>query len=191
MATAKSMTKKPASTTRKTVATADNTTVATTPPVEEDKTKVFNEHDGVRCVSCTAGELLISGLKTKTLYDWHGIGDELEVEYGDLISMVRSRSNYIFYPRIIIKDYDFINQNRTVKDFYDNMYTVEDLNGIILMSADQIKEILPKLPLGAQEALKGIVTSAIDEGRLDSVNKIRVLDNFFGTKMLIKITAEE
>lgn len=191
MAATKSMTKKPASTTRKTVTAVENAAAVTANPVEETKKRVFNEHDGIRCISCTAGELLIAGLKTKTLYDWHGIGDELEVEYGDLLSMVRSRSNYIFCPRIIINDQDFINQNRAVKDFYDSMYTVEDLNEIIMMSADQIREILPKLPIGAQDALKSIVTSAIDDGRLDSVNKIRVLDEFFGTKMLIKITSKE
>lgn len=176
MATTTKMAKKPAAT-AKTVATK-----------QAPKMKKFNEHDAIPCVSCTAGELLIVGMKSKILYDWHGIGDVVEVEYGDLISMVHSKSKYVFSPRFIIKDDDFVAQNKAVKSFYDNMYSVDDLNEIISKTPSEIKNILPQLPVGAQEAIKNLACGAIDDGTLDSINKIRVFDEFFGTNMMLKIT---
>jgi hypothetical protein len=182
MANTRSVTKKPAAHT----ATPATETVKT--PVA--KAKTFEEHEGIECVSCTAGELVVEGLRTKTLYDWHGIGDVIEVEYGDLISMVRARSPYVFKPRFIIRNDDFVKENKTVKEFYENMYTIDDLNEIVNMPADKIKEVLPQLPIGAQDALKGIVGGAVDSGTLDSISKIRVFDEFFKTNMLLKIKSE-
>lgn len=181
MAATRNMTRKASAQTA-----ASKKTVATVPPKEV----TFGEHDGIECVSCTAGELVIEGLRTKTLYDWHGIGDVIQVEYGDLISMVRSRSQYVFKPRFIIKNEDFINENKSVNEFYQSMYTIDDLNEIVNMPTEKIKNVLPQLPAGAQDALKGIVGGAIDNGTLDSVTKIRVFDEFFGTNMLFKIKSE-
>lgn len=166
-----------------------NRKTVSSPTVQEakPKTKEFSEHDGIVCVSCTAGQLLVEGLRTKTLYDWHGIGDSIEVEYGDLISMVRSKSKYVFKPRFIIQDQDFIDQNKSVKSFYENMYTVDDLREILTMPEDKIKTILPQLPVGAKDALRSLVCGAIDEGTLDSVHIIKTFDDFFGTKMLVKV----
>lgn len=166
-----------------------NRKTVSSPTVQETKpkTKEFAEHDGIECISCTAGQLLVEGLRTKTLYDWHGIGDSIEVEYGDLISMVRSKSKYVFKPRFIIHDQDFIDQNKTVKDFYENMYTIDDLREILTMSEEEIKNTLPKLPLGAQDAVKSLVCGAVNDGTLDSVHIIKAFDEFFGTKMLVKV----
>lgn len=158
-----------------------------TAPKTETK-KQFSEHDGITCVSCTAGELLVQGPKTRTLYDWHGIGDSYEVEYCDLISMVRSKSKYIFRPRFIIQDQDFISQNKQVKDFYENMYSIDDLRGILSMSADEISEVLQKLPIGAQDTVKSLASGAIEDHTLDSIQVIKALDKFFGTNMLFLIT---
>ena len=43
------------------------------------------------------------------------------------------------------------------------------------------------LPIGAQEALKTIATSMVDDGTLDSVKRIQTLDSIFGTELLLKI----
>lgn len=171
------------------MATAMTKKTATAVPKTQTK-KQFSEHDGITCVSCTAGELLVEGPKTKTLYDWHGIGDSYELEYGDLISLVRSKSKYVFKPRFIIQNQDFINQNKEVKEFYENMYSLEDLRGILSMSDDEIREILPKLPVGAQETVKSLASGAVEDGTLDSVKAIKAFDEFFGTKLMFYITGK-
>ena len=91
---------------------------------------------------------------------------------------------------IIIEDEDFVEQNKSVKDLYESMYETSDLNEILNLPVPQMSETIKKLPKGAKEALKGIVSTMIESHALDSVHKIKALDEIFGTKMLLTLVQE-
>ena len=113
------------------------------------------------------------------------------MEYRDLVYLVRTREDVnIYSPRIIIEDEDFIEQNKSVKDFYDSMYTTGDLNDILLLPVSDMKSAIEQLPSGAKEAIKGIASTMINSHILDSVQKIKVLDEIFGTNMLLTLVQE-
>lgn len=163
-------------------------------PVKEvvvKEKRIFKNDDLIPCRSITNGELLMVGNKTNILYRWADYDDVAEVEYQDLIYEARvSRSSFVSYPRFIILDEDFVEQNRQVAEIYEKMYTVKDLRNILNMSPMEMRNIIPSLPQGAKESIKGLAATMIHNGQLDSVKKIKVLDELFDTDMM-KILSEE
>lgn len=150
--------------------------------------RTYDQEDLIPCRSMVSGLLYIRGNRSKIPYRWADYGDVVEIEYRDLIYMVRTHNNkYIYSPKLIIEDEEFIAQNPKLKEFYDSLYTESDLYEIISMPVNQMKPIVEKLPIGCKNALKGIASTMIDEGRLDSVNKIKALDEIFGTQMLLTL----
>lgn len=159
--------------------------------VVQKNDKVFNQEDLIPCRSVVSGALYIEGVRSHILYSWADYNDVIEVEYRDLVYMARTRNDAnIYNPRIIIEDDDFIKQNKSVKDLYDSLYTTGDLRDIIALPVDQMKREIVKLPIGAKDSLKGIVATMIDSRSLDSVKKIKALDELFGTQMLLTLAQE-
>ena len=153
--------------------------------------KEFAPEDTIRCRSLVSGGLYIEGSRSHILYSWADCGDVADVEYRDLIYLVRTREDpNIYSPRIIIEDEDFVEQNKSVKDLYESMYETSDLNEILNLPVQQMSETIKKLPKGAKEALKGIASTMIESHALDSVHKIKALDEIFGTKMLLTLVQE-
>ena len=140
------------------------------PKNEEPKEKkVFAQDEGIPCRSITQGGLYMEGAKTKMLYEWSDYGDITYVEYADLASAVRVRSQYIFAPF-------FMNTEN---------YSVGDLEVILTYPVDRMMEEIKALPKSTIESLKVLAASSINNGDLDSVSKIKALDEFFGTKLSI------
>lgn len=186
-------------TTRKTTArkSASTTTEKEVAIVEEISTekvetpvkKVFKDNDPIRCTSVTSGKLIMIGLKTQQRYVWLDTGDYLDVDYTDVIAAVRTRSPYIMKPRFVVDDEDFIKQNKDLQKLYDSLYSKDDLTKILQLPADKMAEVIKKLPDGVQETIKSIAVTAIENGSLDSIQRVKVIDEIFGTQMLIKMTS--
>ena len=155
------------------------------------KEKVFKQTDAIPCRSIINGALYIEGARSGIFYSWADYGDVQEIEYRDLLYMVRTREDRnIYTPRIIIEDDDFIEQNKSVKDLYESMYTTVDLRDIIHLPVKQMEAEINKLPNGVKESVKGIASTMINAHELDSVQKIKALDNIFGTNMILTLVQE-
>lgn len=150
---------------------------------QEKPKKKFDSDEGVICRSVTVGGLSMPGVKSGNHYRWTEYGDTTEVEYKDLASLVRSKSQYIFNPYFVIEDEDFIAEFPQLKQFYDESYTIEDLEALLALSVNDMVANIETLPNGAKETLKNIASTQIGNGKLDSVKKIKALDNIFGTEL--------
>lgn len=159
-------------------------------PVKEKK-KVFNKDDLIPCVSITPGEMFFVGGRTNNLYTWANIGYVAELEYQDVNYAIQQNHPMIKKPRFIIQDKDIIAQHPELDAIYSGLYSVNDLKAIIKMNPSEIETEVAKLPLGAKEALKGIVATGISNGSLDSINRIKALDKVLGTEMLLKLSDKE
>jgi hypothetical protein len=95
----------------------------------------------------------------------------------------------MYKPRFIVLDEDFIKEYPNLEEVYASLYTVQDLKNMLKLSATQLKKAVEALPNTAKENLKTIVVTMIDSGQFDSVQRIKVLDEVFGTEMLLKVTA--
>lgn len=159
--------------------------------VEKTDIRNFEPEDLIPCRSMISGQLFIEGTRSKLLYTFADYGDVCDIEYRDLIYLVRSyRDKTIYEPRIVIEDEDFIAQNPRLKEVYENMYTDGDLIDVINLPLNQMISTINSLPVGCKNALKGIVATMIDSGTLDSIKKIKALDDIFATNMMITLIQE-
>lgn len=149
----------------------------------EVKKKKFASDDGILCTSITTGWLGMEGLKSHTVYQWHSYGDQTEVEYDDLVAAVRSTKSYVFAPYFVIDDEDFLELYPQVKNIYENLPRVEELEKVLDLAPDKMREVISALPKGAKESVKSMAASRIKDGTFDSVNRIRILDEVLGTEL--------
>ena len=159
-------------------------------PVVEKKVEVktpkkFEAMDGVLCRSIVDGVLVMEGIKSKNFYKWADANDVAEVEYQDLVSAVRSNTSYVFAPHFIIEDEDFLAQFPQVQKVYDSMYTTADLKEILKLPVTSMMKEIESLPNGSKDNLREIAGKMVLNGQLDSVQKIKALDNFYNTNFLI------
>lgn len=178
--------------------------VETTEPVTEDvievkasvetpnkiKTKApsvkkFEDNEAIPCKSITSGGLYMTGSKSRVLYEWVDNGDVTEVEYKDLIAAVRANSSYVMKPYFIIEDEEFVRQNPKLKKVYDTMYSFKDLKDILALPVGAMKTTILSLPEGGKESIKHIASQMVSNGTLDSLNKIKVLDELFNTQLVL------
>lgn len=157
----------------------------------QKKARTFDQMDLIPCKSMISGPLYITGIRSGILYTWADYNDVQEVEYRDLIYMTRSpQDRNIYSPRIIIEDEDFVEQNKNLKALYESLYTTGDLREIVKLPVKQMSDAINNLPSGAKESFKGLVSTMIDAHQLDSVQKIKAIDNIFGTELLLTLAQE-
>lgn len=156
-----------------------NTTVKT------NKKRKFEESEPIECMSITSGELGMTGIKTGIVYKWSGRGDITEVEYQDLVAAIRSGKRHITEPFFIIQNDEFLDLFPQVRDKYSSMYSINDLQDVLKLPVSQMRKIIESLPNGAKESIKHIASSMIAKGAMDSVQKIKVLDEIYGTKFML------
>lgn len=163
--------------------TLNNEEVLETVKTEKKAKKKFEQTDYIRCRSVVSGGLFLEGSKTRQVYSWTEYGDEAEIEYRDLAAEVRQRSEFVFGPRFIVEDDDFIEEFPQLKQFYNQYYSVRELGDILELPINQMAKKIEELPKGAKETLRTLAASRISSGLIDSVSKIKKLDEIFNTDL--------
>lgn len=157
-------------------------TVAKSAPVKKEsapKKKTFTQTEGVKCASIISGPLYLDGAKSLAPYVFADYGDVVEVEYRDLVALVRERSSYLTTPLFIVQDENFIAEYPFLAEIYAKQYTNNELSQILNLPVTQMIEEINLLPENAKSTLKDIATKWVANGRLDSVKKIKALDEIF------------
>lgn len=153
--------------------------------VDVKEPRKFDPMDGVLCRSMVDGVLVMEGIKSKNFYKWADTNDVTEVEYQDLVSAVRSNTSYVYAPHFIIEDEDFLAQFPQVQKVYDSMYTTADLKEILRLPVPTMMKEIEALPNGSKDNLREIAGKMVLNGQLDSIQKIKALDEFYKTNFLI------
>lgn len=172
-----------------TTSSASTSAKATEIPVEAKKEKrTFEPEELIPCVSVTPGELFMVGYKSHNLYSWADTDDVIGVEFRDLDYAVKARKPTISEPYIVVDDEDFLDLHPFLKDIYAGIYSINELKSILSLSPSQMERTIKALPEWAMNSFKTVVSSMIDDGSLDSIKKIKILDDIFDTEMLLKLT---
>ncbi len=145
--------------------------------------KKFDQSEAIKCRSVVTGGLYLEGSKTKQVYSWSDYDDETDVEYRDLVAEVRQKSVYIFGPRFIVMNDDFIEEFPQLKQFYSQYFSVRELGEILELPVNQMAKKIADLPKGAKESIRNLAASKISSGAIDSVSKIKKLDEIFETDL--------
>ena len=166
---------------------SEETTVATESKAAKKTVRKFAPDELIVCRSITFGELLLTGKKSKLLYSWANYGDTTEVEYQDLQALKSTRSSYLFKPRFIIEDEELVEQ--WGKDFGDIYKNIEDIDAedLLKLPVAQLRSKLKKASKGVQLAVKNIAGDKILNGSLDSLAKIKAIDEILGTDLKLYI----
>lgn len=172
---------------KKAMEKADTTTEKVVEEVKQTEKKPvkkeFDPNEEVMCRSVTYGQLFVDGTKTGMKYIFSDYDDETGIEYRDLVALVRARDKAVYKPRFIVMDEDFIEEYPTLKKFYDEHFATKNIKEILAMPDYEMKEAISKLPKGAVDTLKSMAVSQIVSGEIDSIRKIKALDEAFGTDL--------
>jgi hypothetical protein len=104
--------------------------------------------------------------------------------------MVMTHSVRLFSPNFVVEDEDFIAEVPQLAKFYEKQFTVKDLRKILFLPIDEMLDAIKNLPANAKDNLKSLAATAIDNGSLDSIRKIKALDEVFGTQFILFSTEE-
>lgn len=159
------------------VAAVDVSVMEAAPIVTKEK-KVFTDSDYILCRSVISGGLNIVS-QSGNLYEFNDYGSECEINYRDLVTLIRRGSEHIFLPRFVILDDDFLEDFPTVKKVYGEMYTMRDLEDILALPTTQMEREIVKLPESVKDSMSNLIATQIANGKLDSIAKVRKLSEIF------------
>lgn len=163
---------------------AETTTKKTAPKKEKRK---FDPTETISCRSVCYGELILEGYKSKMLYTWADCGDYAEVEYQDLQALQSRKSDFLTKPLFVIEDEELVEQwGSMLKPIYDKIKE-EDIEQLIKLTPSQIKKKLKVMPEGIKESVKHMAAAKIVSGELDSINRIKAIDEVLGTELMSMI----
>lgn len=161
-------------------------TDATVENPQKKEMRKFAQDDLILCKSVTYGELLLPGKKSKLLYIWANYGDTTEVEFQDLQALRSTRSTYLTNPYFVIEDEELLEQWPDLKAIYDKAVEV-DIDSLFSLPLNQFKKKLRDLPVGFRDSVKNIAGEKIRDGSLDSIAKIKAIDEALGTELRLMI----
>lgn len=144
----------------------------------KSKKKQFGMTDLIMCHSVTAGGLNVT-CPSGNNYRFNDYGADCEIEYRDLVTLVRRSSDYIREPYFVIDDDDFLDEFPQIKKMYASLYTSKELAEILDLPLTAMVNEINNLPSGAKEAMRNVIATSIANGRVDSVKKIRALTDIF------------
>lgn len=139
----------------------------------------------IACRSIVQGELLFPATKSGNLYTWAGYGDVTEVEYQDLLALLLVRSRYLFEPFMLILN-DIVLENtrfKPLKDLYENILSYEDISDILALPTDEFEDVISQMPRGMITAIQVEMATQIEDGKFDSIQKVKVFDKIFNTDL--------
>lgn len=140
--------------------------------------KTFTDSDYVLCRSVCFGGLNVT-CKSGNSYEFIDYGADCEINYRDLVALIRKGSDHIFLPRFIILDDDLLEDFPSVKRVYETMYTTADLLNILSLPKHRMVTEINKLPNATKNVLCKMVATEIASGHLDSISKVRALSELF------------
>ena len=146
----------------------------------------FEQSDPILCRSVTYGELLYPANKSRLLYSWANYGDSTEVEYQDLQALRSTKSAYLNAPYFMIEDEELLEQWPEFKKLYEKI-AVTDIDKMFDLPLNKFNAALRNLPVGFKDSIKNIASAKILDGTLDSIKKIKAIDEVFNTDLKLLI----
>lgn len=143
--------------------------------------------------SNTYGTLIYVNSRTGDKTEWHGAGDVQQITMGDLRAMKGSQraffeNQWIYVMGVEDSDYEDVTPGDVYKmlmvsQYYKNVVDPDDFNRIFSMKPSEIKETVSMMSADAKLNLLVAVNTAIEDGDLDSLKKIKVFEEVLGREL--------
>lgn len=178
--------------------TIDNTTVAavdkTAKPAAKKKEHVRID-DGalIRVKSNTFGQLVYINKRTGDKTEWNHFGEEQSVTMADLRAMKGTQNGFFSDNMVIITGVEDeryadlepadIYEALLVSKYYKNLIAPENFGSLFKMSEKEIRDRIGQMSSNAKLNLVVALNSAINNGALDSLRKIRLFEEILGCEL--------
>ena len=171
-------------TSKNTVKSVSNETKQTS---TKPSTKKYNTDDEIMCKSVCFGLLEYISKKDGIVYRWEDFGDIVPVRYSDLLALKTSISKFLYQPCFIILDEDLVKMWKLedINKNFDEISNIEDF--LIDSKIPHIEKQLKNAPDGYKELVAQTAGRLLRENRLDSIAKLRTIDELLDTKLSLLI----
>lgn len=169
------------STTQKEVTTeevSEDTVSTVKKTVAKKQKKTFTDSDYILCRSVWYGGLNVT-CRSGNFYEFSNYGAECDINYRDLVDLVRKGSDHVLLPRFIVLDEDFVEAFPNLKRVYASIYSKSDLLEILDLPVSKMRTEISKLPDESKDVLCKMISTEIANGHLDSISKVRALSEIF------------
>lgn len=144
----------------------------------------YQPTDMFYCKSVVYGGLILEGMKSGTTYRWSNSGDVTPVEFQDLQALQATKSRFLTEPWIIIEDDELVKYWGTLLTPIYSRIEKDNVEELIQLPAEQLKRRLSDAPEGIKKSLKSMAAAMIQNGELDSISRIKVIDEILSTDLM-------
>lgn len=114
---------------------------------------------------------------------WNEFGDTELMEYSELMTM-RNSARRFFEDNLIWIDDETVREALNVTKYYKDAVSTRNLDDLFRMSVDVIKQKISLMSDSNKNAVAQRAQSAINSGKLDSVKKIRAIEEALDIKLV-------
>lgn len=135
----------------------------------------IDRNELIACRNAVYGELIYVSDQTRQKYLWDSYGRVQYLTMGELMIMQGSQPRFLTDVWLIIDDEEAARYLDLTK-LYESLVEIEDLDAFFDLPIKKMEEILPKLPNGLKATVATRARKLVEEQKLDSGNKIRLLE---------------
>lgn len=157
-----------------------------TPKPQRQKRKEIDRNELIACRSSVNGRLIYISPRSKEKFVWDDFGATEYLEMGELMTMKSAHPKFLKDVQLIIDDEEAAEYLGMTK-IYEDMVQLDELDDFFDKKADEIAELLPKLPEGLRKAVGSRARKLVEEGELDSLSKIKLIEQELGVDLQLFI----
>ena len=154
-----------------------------TKKVRQKRVLNIDHNDLIECLS-TQSNLIYISKRTNEKFEWENLDDALSLTMGELIAMKSGQSRFLSEGWLIVNDSEAI-EYLGLEKVYGNMFDIDDMDSFFKLDLDEMKRILSNIPRGFKGTIAYYAREKIQNGELDSRNKVALLEEMLDVDLKI------
>lgn len=141
-------------------------------------------NDVVDVQSCYYGKLTYLPHNGSFPVIWESYGEIQKMTIGELLTMRNSQTAFFSKNWIIVsgENADEVMDFLRAKPFYNEFYTLEEIDNILFKHPEQIKEVYKKMTDTIKQTFSMRAKELVDNGQLNDFNTVKILEDCFDYK---------
>lgn len=142
----------------------------------------LDKNELIPVMNITNGSLVYQSRKTGMEVKFERYGDIEYLEVGELLTMRSGQRRFLDEPWILIMDNEVVNYLGLDK-LYKKLENPQNIDNIFAFDNEAFEEIVKSSPRGYAQLIISRAKIKIKEGTLDSVSKIKILEERFNVEL--------
>lgn len=155
-------------------------------PAKEKETFSLKDVDDTQYITVRngfQGVLIYTSKRTGEKFQWESFGDEQDIELRELKN-AKNSSKKFFENNWFMFDEDWVLEYLGVKNLYRGALKLDEFDDVFTKDADEIEKIINGMSNGQKRSLAYRARMFIEDGTIDSVKSIKVLEKSLGIELV-------